>query len=78
MSVREGIWDDTIKIAKIGKWRHTVIFTAEGNRESVITFCNNCADAFTIDGHCASCGMAMPRENLLEDGLVMERGTDNA
>lgn len=53
--VRPGLWDDTTKIGKVGKYRHTVIFP-EDERETEITFCNNCGSPFTMKMVCQDCG----------------------
>jgi hypothetical protein len=60
--VREGIWDETVKIGKVKQTRHTVFFEENNGDESSITYCNNCSSPFTINDRCAHCGMEMKND----------------
>jgi len=56
--VRNGVWDDKVKIAWVGAKRHTVIFP---DREcaTTVTYCNNCGSPFLMASSCGGCGEDM-------------------
>ena len=39
--VRDGLWDEQTKVAKVGRNRHTVLFP-DNDAPTAISFCNNC------------------------------------
>lgn len=56
INIKFPFWDDTVKVTRIDGPRHFVIFMAEGDRESCLSFCNRCGSSFTNeDGSCAEC-----------------------
>lgn len=59
--VREGVWDDKVKIAWVGAKRHTVIFP-DNDEPSTVTYCNNCGSPFTFGNACAGCKMYQGEE----------------
>lgn len=55
-TVRANLWNAQTKVAEVKQYRHTVIFPDREGEATQLTFCNNCGECFTRNGHCAECG----------------------
>ena len=53
-TIRDGIWDNSVIIADVHRYRHTAIFP-ENEEPTKVTFCNNCGDPFVVNDVCANC-----------------------